>query len=184
MSGLQYTSFCWSDLHYLHVKCPLLHWVVPHSKLNHVGFSISIWIFRQKLKLINNKFQVLHICNVFGDTIRYQLILIAKIQILRLFLGTHSSQRHFFNFRKFLKTIEMISEPVGILSLFTLVLIVINYFQKFIFLDYPQTTDVRSLTFQCSYHRCKKCSLVTKINDQPRDTNNIRGICQKNSIID
>ena len=61
MSGLQYTSFCWSDLHYLHVKCPLLHWVVPHSKLNHVGFSISIWIFRQKLKLINNKFRVLHI---------------------------------------------------------------------------------------------------------------------------
>ena len=39
------------------------------GKLNHVGFCISIWILRQKLKLINNKFKFCIFCNVYADTL-------------------------------------------------------------------------------------------------------------------
>ena len=133
MSGLQYTTFCWADLHYLQVKTPLLHSAIPHCKLNLWGFPYRyIWILRQKLKLINNKlYSILNICNVSGDSITSTDTDIATSQISKFHCGDYfwgPSKRHFFNFRKFLKTIEMISEPVGILSLFTLVLIVINYF--------------------------------------------------------
>ena len=57
ISGL----FVSGNLHYLHVKCCLVH----HRKLNHGRFCISIWILRQKLRLINNKVLFCIFCNEF-----------------------------------------------------------------------------------------------------------------------
>lgn len=57
ISGL----FVPGNLHYLHVKCCLVH----HRKLNHGRFCISIWILRQKLRLINNKILFCIFCNEF-----------------------------------------------------------------------------------------------------------------------
>ena len=57
ISGL----FASGNLHYLHVKCCLVH----HRKLNHGRFCISIWILRQKLRLINNKVLFCIFCNEF-----------------------------------------------------------------------------------------------------------------------
>ena len=53
--------FTMTYLHYLHVKCCLVH----HRKLNHGRFCISIWILRQKLRLINNKILFCIFCNEF-----------------------------------------------------------------------------------------------------------------------